>query len=212
MPPSYLPLQQGHFIGKVGDDQLFAKNAGKQVAACGTHRRQHTAQQKSQPWPKQGTSQNILQRKQDLGHENIWPMSVACPVVSGLPVANGLSWSQWTILEPVAFPVMEPVACPGASGLSWNQWPFLSWSRWTILEPVYYPGVGGLAWPAASGLSCPGASGLSWSLCIGSLTFTDFHSQNPRPILANENIEYKPRLRLLTYTRTRTRPQWIMAS
>lgn len=55
----HLLLQQGHFIGKVGDDQLFAKNAGKQVAACGTHRRQHTAQQKSQPWPKQGTSQNI---------------------------------------------------------------------------------------------------------------------------------------------------------
>lgn len=63
-PPPYLLLQQGHFIRKVGDDQLFAEKTGKQVAACGTHGCQHAAQQKSQPWPEQGTSQNILQRKQ----------------------------------------------------------------------------------------------------------------------------------------------------
>lgn len=77
--PPYLPLQQGHFIRKVGDDQLFAENTGEQVAACGAHRCQHTAQQKSQPWPKQGTSQNILQRKQAPSRENTQPLRWACP-------------------------------------------------------------------------------------------------------------------------------------
>lgn len=82
MPPPYLPLQQGHFIRKVGDDQLFAKNTGKQVAACGTHGCQHAAQQKSQPWPEQGTSQDILQREQ--------PQTWEHPAAS-----RGLSWSSF---------------------------------------------------------------------------------------------------------------------
>lgn len=79
-PPPYLPLQQGHFIRKVGDDQLFAENTGKQVAARGTHRRQHAAQQKSEPWPEQGTSQDILQREQ--------PQPRKHP-----PASRGSSWS-----------------------------------------------------------------------------------------------------------------------